>query len=115
MEYSTKQLHDSLGIDDLNTCRMKSTIKVIHRGLQNQGPPSLNELFTYYKAPRSLRSEDQFMILPPKSRTKFRDNDIQIRGSTYWNVIPKGLKMTENIDAFKESLKPYGRDNITSN
>ena len=60
-----------LPFDDLKTYREKSTLKIVHRGLHNQGLSSLNEMFEFYEPTRSLRSENKCMILPPKSHTKF--------------------------------------------
>ena len=114
-EFPNKYLHDILQIDDLDTCRCKSTLKMVYRGLQNLGPTSLNDMFTYYEPARSLRSENQMLIQPPKSRTKFGENDINIRGSRYWNAVPRTVKLSDNIDSFKNTLKQYGQANITNN
>ena len=52
-DYPTQQLRNSLEVDDLETARKKSTLKMVYRGVTNQGPPELNSMFDIYQAVRS--------------------------------------------------------------
>ncbi len=107
-DYPTKRLHDELQIDYLHDCRKKSTLKLVYRGVNNQGPPKLNGLFEKYMPNRTLRSEHRQLILPPKVKTALAENDIEYRGSHYWNNTSMALKSSETLDIFKKALKPYG-------
>ena len=107
-DYPTKQLHDDLEIDNLSTSRMKSTLKVVHRGIHNQGPDNLNNLFVVYTPGRALRSESLSLLLPPRTRLKHSENDIAFRGCLYWNQITIELRQEIRTESFKSRLKPYG-------
>ncbi len=107
-DYPIARLHDDLEIDNLTTSRQKSTLKIVYRALSNTGPERLNNMFTVYEPNRQLRSANEKLILPPKTRTKFAENDIAYRGCTYWNPMPLEGKYIETLDQFKKYLKPYG-------
>ena len=72
IEYPVIKLHDELEIDFLSDARRKSTLKMVYRGVHNQGPYELNNIFEFYRPNRHLRSERQDLLLPPKTRTKRR-------------------------------------------
>ena len=78
---------------------------MVYHGLNNMGPPVLNNLFTPYIPSRSLRSEAQFRIQVPPCKLVFTENDIAIRGGKYWNPINIDLKQCSNLDTFKRELK----------
>ena len=107
-DFPTKSLRDSLEIDDLATTRRKSTLKAVYRGVYDQGPPEIDNLFEIYQPPRNFRSENMKIILPPRTRTKLGENDIAIQGCKYWNKIPLETKTIQSVDSFKKHLKPYG-------
>ena len=95
-------------IDNLTTARRKSTIKMVYRGYTKTGPPELNSMFAQYLPNRSLRSEDQMLILPPVSKLKFTDRDIAVRGCNYWNPLPLSTKSNKDLKELKLKLKKYG-------
>ncbi len=107
-DYSIAKLHDELEIDTLATGRKKSSLKMVHRGLYNTGPEGLNNIFNFYQPKRALRSECQFLTLPTKTKTKFGDQDLVIRGNRYWNSIALELRQTVSHDQFKYIIKKYG-------
>ena len=73
MDYPTAHLFSELMIDKLDVARQKSTLKIVYRGVHDQGPDNLNELFNIYTPGRHLRSENQLLLLPPVTRTKFAE------------------------------------------
>ena len=87
---------------------MKSTLKIVHRGINDLGAKNLNELFIIYTPNRALRSTDQKLLLPPCTNLKCTERDIAIRGGRYWNQVKLELKVEPKTDAFKIALKPYG-------
>ena len=113
MDYPLSRLHNELEIDTLEVCRQKSTLKMVYRGLNDLGPPSLNSIFKTYIPTRTLRSENQLLILPPKTNLIFTECDISHRGCIYWNQVPIETKHSTSIDTFKCKLKKYGTEAIT--
>ena len=89
---------------------MKSTLKIVHRGVMNKGPASLNDLFNVYICipNRSLRSINENLLLPPRTKFKFTENDVAHRGSQYWNKTNSETRHETNTDAYKRMLKTYG-------
>ena len=106
---SSKRLHDELEIYDLHTCRYKSTLKIVYRGVTNSGPPELDNLFNIHQPNRNLRSQDTWFLLPPQMGLVRTEHDITIRGCRYCNPIPTAIKASTNIDEFKRLIKPYGK------
>ena len=107
-DYPSDRLHDDLQIDYLTDIRKKNAIKIVYRGLYDQGPPALNSLFEFYEPTRSLRSENKLQILPKKTRTVFAENDLAVRGSKYWNGINDTAKTSATLATLKNTLKHYG-------
>ena len=81
--YPTRNVYSSLELDTLDVSRIRSTLKLVYRGVNHLGPPDLNEMFTLYKPTCSLRLENQMLLLPPKTSTVFATNDIAVRGCNY--------------------------------
>ena len=106
-DYPTKRLHDELGVDHLTAERMKSTLKMVYRGIHDLDSKILNTMFDYYQPNRTLRSDSKKLLLPPRTKTKFAEIDIAHRGCVYWNPIPFILKDKPNLDQFKTHLKIY--------
>ena len=109
-DYPTSLLHSNLMIDDLKTCRIKSTLKIVYREVHNQGPPELNQLFNLYIPGRSLRSEQNLCLTIPRTNTKFSERDIAFTGCHYWNSVSYDIKNVSSLNQLKNKLKPYGLD-----
>ncbi len=106
-DYSATLLHNQLEIEELSEFRKKSSIKMVYKGFNGLGPDILNKLFTPYKPSRSLRSENQKLILPPKVNTAFATNNFAYRGCFYWNDLSNDLKNSASLSILKNSLKPF--------
>ena len=83
-------------------------LKMIYRGAHDLGPSHLNDLFNIYVPNRALRSENKNLLLPSKTKTKFVENDITVRGSNYGNILDDSIKLQITLDKFEHALKPYG-------
>ena len=53
---------------------------MVFRGVIHSGPPELNDDFELYLPNRTLRSEIQFLLLPPRSELVYTENDIVTLG-----------------------------------
>ena len=109
LEYPTKRLHDELNIDYLEVTRKKSTLKVVYRGVNELGPPILNNLFSAYLPNRPLRSEKHNRVRITKTKTCLADRDIAIRGGCYWNDTDEEITSAETLNILKTRLKIYGK------
>ena len=105
MDYPTDRLRDELEIDCLELSRKKLTLKMVYRGLNNMGPPVLNDLFNAYVPKRSLRSDAQYISQVPATKLVFSENDIAVRGCKYWNPINNDLKHSSTLEDFKRGIK----------
>ncbi len=106
LEYAIVKFHDELEIDYLETTHRKSTLKMVYRGLTNSGPASLNQIFEIHIPGRTLKSENESLILPPFTH-KIRWKRHQM-GFEYWNPLPTQAKTIATLNEFKSDLKPYG-------
>ena len=106
-DYSSAHLHNDLETCNLQMCRRKSSLQIVYHGYMNQGPPSLNSMFNPYLPIRPLRSESQYLILPPKTKTKRCENDLAYRGCVYWNDVDISYMTATSIEQIKNYLKPY--------
>ena len=113
MDYPLKRLYEELEIDTLAVSRQKSNLKMVFRGLSNSGPPNLNSMFEQYIPAKSLRSENQSLILLAKTNLIFTEWDIAYRGCVYWNQVPLETKQSTSIKNFKCKFKKYGTVAIT--
>jgi len=61
-----------------------------------------------YKNQRNLRSNNQYFLRVPKSRTTtFGDRAFSVCAPKLWNNLPTDVKSSPSIDIFKKKLKTY--------
>ena len=77
--------------------------------LNGQGPTYLQDLLVPYKPTRSLRSSnDNLLSLPPKCNYKSIEKRLFSSRAPYeWNNLPRNLRESKTVDAFKSGLKTY--------
>ena len=85
------------------------TLKVVYRGVTDDGPPELNNLFNIYQPNRTLRSQDQMLLLLPKTRLIVTEKDIAVRGCKYSNPIRNSINNSSNMIDFTCIIKPYSK------
>ncbi len=105
--YPTTRLLADVGVDSVNTSMMKTTCKLVYRGLYKQGPKPLNDMFTLYCPSRELRSSTALMCDITRCKTQFGMKNVRVRGSMYWNMLPYDIKASISIDNFKQNIKKY--------
>ncbi len=104
-DYPTARLHEELEVDYVYVERMKSTLKMVYKGIHDMGSKTINDIFKYYQPTRTLRSDSKRLLVPARITSKFAENDIAQRGCLYWNPIPLVLKEQPTMDQFKTQLK----------
>ena len=105
--YPTIKLLTDVGIDSVQTCMAKTSCKIAFRGLINQGPPALNNMFKLYEPKRMLRSSSAHQIEISRCYTQFGTKNVAIRGAKYLNMLPIDLRLCNSIENFKAKLKTY--------
>ena len=86
---------------------MKSTCKIVYKGLHNSGAPIYNDMFNFAEYARNLRSSDQMLASVPKTNTKFAENNLRYRGPVNWNSLPLCLKKIPSFEQFKKAMREY--------
>ena len=76
--------------------------------LIGKAPLYLQELLEVSIQSRSLRSNDQRLLVCPKSKfVKYGDRSFRIAGPTLWNKLPLKIRMSESVEQFKSQLKTH--------
>ena len=79
-----------------------------YKVLNGFAPTYLSELIQPYKNQRNLRSNNQYLLRVPKSRTTtFGDRAFSVCAPKLWNNLPTDVKSSPSIDIFKKKLKTY--------
>ena len=78
------------------------------KSLNGLGPKYLAELLLPYVPDKDLRSSDEKLLIEPKTRLKtYGDRAFSICAPRLWNKLPKALRLSTKIEAFKKHLKTH--------
>jgi hypothetical protein len=81
---------------------------LVFKSLNGLGPQYLTELLDAYVPTRSLRSQDQLLLLIPKTRLiTAGDRAFRVAGPKLWNVLPNDVRSAKSLVTFKSKLKSY--------
>ena len=105
--YPTAKLHTDVGMDNVSSSMMKTTCKLVYRGLNNMGTVSLNEMFTFHCPVRELRSSSVLTCETKRCRMQLGTKNVGVRGATYWNMLPYYIKSSSSVDSSKENIRKY--------
>ncbi len=105
--YPTAKLFSDIGVDTVQTCMMKTTCKLVYKGMYNMGPNVLNEMFVLHEPIRELRSSHTMSCEVARCHTQFGMKNVAVRGARYWNMLPYDIKSSNMPDMFKERVKKY--------
>ena len=100
-------------LNDLHWLTIHNRIKLkilllTYKVLNGFAPTYLSELIQPYKNQRNLRSNNQYLLRVPKSRTTtFGDRAFSVCAPKLWNNLPSAVKSSPSIDIFKKKLKTY--------
>ena len=79
----------------------------VFKALNDLAPNYLRNKLSY-QPPHGLRSDNQNILVIPKSRTKFYgDRAFSVAGPVSWNQLPCDLRTCSSLDVFKSKLKTF--------
>ena len=71
------------------------------------GPSYLSDIINVYVPTRSLRSQSETSLIVPISKTKLGDRSFRVAGPRLFNALPCGLRDSNEVAAFRRSLKTH--------
>lgn len=81
---------------------------LVYKSLNGLAPRYLHDLLKPYIPSRSLRSEQQHLLVVPKCRlVTAGDRSFAVKGPKLWNALPVLLKTSPSLDIFKARLKTH--------
>ena len=87
---------------------MFKILLLTYKTLHDQGPLYLKELLVPYKPSRSLRSQDQLLLLKPQTRLKtYGDCSFSYAAPLLWNKLPITVRQSLTVTVFKKKLKTH--------
>ena len=98
----------ALGWKTLKVERKKAKAKMMYKLLNNMGPQSLTNLFTYKSEMTSynLRNVSSTLCLP-QPRTNSLKKSFMYDGSFLWNSIPKEIKESKSLSSFRTKIAAH--------
>ena len=103
--YPSIALHEKLQCDWLDVQRACHCSNMAYKGLHGLAPENINAMFVQLEHVRELWSATTPSFIPRLNKTVFADNNFSNRCHKYWEVIPRDVKVSPSIDAFKSNLK----------
>ena len=98
----------ALGWKTLKAERKITKAKMMYKLLNNIGPQSLTNLFTYKgeMTTYNLRNISSSLCLP-KPRTNNLKKSFMYDGSFLWNSIPKEIKESKSLSSFRTKIAAH--------
>ena len=91
--------------------RIRFNFKILFltfKALHSSAPSYLSSLLQPYTPARSLRSQQQHLLLVPKTRTQYYgDRSFVNTAATLWNQLPIALRTAPTVTSFKNHLKTF--------
>ena len=79
-----------------------------YKSLFGEGPQYLKDSLTWYTPRRSLRSDDELLLVIPKTRLKsYGDRAFRAAAPRLWNNLPLSIRQSTSKDLFKKNLKTH--------
>ena len=98
----------TLGWEPLSMERKKAKAKMMFKILNNMGPRSLTDLFSYKseKTDYHLRDISKSLCLP-KPRTDYMKKSFMYDGAKLWNSIPKNIGESKSLSSFHQKFATH--------
>ena len=110
--YPTEELHTETGIEWLGVSRAKSSCVEVYKLLSNNGSNTMCNLVQRADKTRKLRSNSRVQILRHRTKTKWGEHDIIIRGIQYWDMLDDFTQGSPSLAVFKRRIKQSSVFNI---
>ena len=82
--------------------------KSFDAGLNGLAPAYMRELLIPYSPKRTLRSTENHLLTPPRSRLEyFGKRSFAAAAPTLWNNLPLNIKQAPSVDIFKSRIKTH--------
>ena len=78
---------------------------LVFKSLTGIGPRYLTYMFQRYVPPRSLRSQQKFILEKPTVSTKHGEAALSYYAAHLWNQLPEGIQNAPTVSCFKSRLK----------
>jgi len=80
----------------------------VFKSLNGQSPEYVTDLISRCQSSRSLRSNDQLLLMVPRSRLKCKgDLAFSVAAPRLWNDLPLSVKSCPSLGVFQSALKTY--------
>ena len=87
----------------------------VFKFFQKTCPNFMTEIFDPVENQNMITRTSILRLHQPKRKTKSGMNSLSYVGPSYWNKLPSNLKISENFNSFKHSLKKYFFQDLKSN
>ena len=88
----------------------------VFKFLKGTCPHFMSEIFSFADNININTRSSSLRLIQPRRKTKKGLNCISYKGPSYWNKIPKYLKLSNSLNTFKHKLKQYFlKENETEN
>lgn len=103
---SLDELLSSEGGLMIHSRSLQTLLAVIYKSLLGLNADIMRDLFCLKISPYSLRISC-LLSLPPTKSIRFGSNSILFRGSQLWNSLPDSIKMSKNVEIFKQNVSSW--------
>ena len=100
-------LHKS-GKTTVNVWNLRNLCKEIFKGLNDLNPVSLKEIFFLKESNRLVREKYKLNLQITKiNQVRFGTKSLRGLGPKIWSTLPYHIKISENIDILKKTIKNW--------
>ena len=80
----------------------------VYRATHDQAPSYICDMVQCYQPGKSLRSQDQNLLVVPKTKkVNYGDRAFSTAGPVLWNALPLDVRCSETLVTFRKRLKTY--------
>ena len=94
-----------LGLETLETRRIKQDMSLVHKLISNGGGEELFTTAGGHDGVRTRRAAAANGLAAPFARTDIRKYSFAVRTVEHWNSLPEGARTANSQQSFKELLK----------
>ena len=103
----TPILHKLHWLPVIKRTRFK-VLLLTYKALHGLAPAYFSELIQQHTSRRALRSQDQYLLQVPRTRTQYYGSrTFSAVAPTLWNSLPLHIRTAPTMDSFKRAFKQY--------